>query len=45
MTKQSALKTCIECIKQGYPYRSRFKNCVLSMELCIQDLKLDKDKK
>lgn len=36
---KSALQTCVECIKQNYHYRSRFKTCNLSLEPCIQDAK------
>lgn len=36
---KSALQTCVECIKSGYPNRSRFKMCNLTMERCIQDIK------
>jgi hypothetical protein len=45
MKNKSALQTCIECIKNGYPYRSRFKMCNLTMEVCIQDIKLEQIKK
>jgi hypothetical protein len=45
MGNKSALQICVECIKNGYPNRSRFKMCNLTMETCIQDLKTTDIKK
>jgi len=37
--EKSALQTCVECIRVGYPHRSRMgKICKLTMNECIQDL-------